>query len=206
LLHQPFRVRRAFGSGTRRDPFRPFSGGSWGFTPLFRREGQFQLDFCRIRVMSLPLLLALPHRSGLPRPIGAPGTMPSADFCAAVRPPCDGLSPESGTRRRPPEVSSTAFTALLPDLPGVPLMDVDFVVWGPLVRRAGLSYPVSVRQDAALLHASFRPPLARTPLRFASTSPPSGCAEDLHLQAVEHARHTSRFLTAFEMTNFPFFK
>jgi hypothetical protein len=29
-----------------------------------------------------------------------------------------------------------------------------------------------------------------TPLRFAITSPPSGCEEDLHLQAVEHARHT----------------
>jgi hypothetical protein len=27
-------------------------------------------------------------------------------------------------------------------------------------------------------------------LRFASTSPPSGCAGDLHPQAVEHARHT----------------
>src|SRR3954447_18326828 len=28
------------------------------------------------------------------------------------------------------------------------------------------------------------------PLRFASTSPPSGCAGDLHPLAVEHARHT----------------
>jgi hypothetical protein len=27
-------------------------------------------------------------------------------------------------------------------------------------------------------------------LRFAFTSPPSGCEEDFHLQAVEHARHT----------------
>jgi len=40
-----------------------------------------------------------------------------------------------------------------------------------------------------LLHASFRPRLAATPLRFAIlTSPLSGCEEDLHLQAVEHAR------------------
>jgi hypothetical protein len=31
-----------------------------------------------------------------------------------------------------------------------------------------------------------------TPLRFAITSPPSGCEEDLHLQAVEHARHTNK--------------
>lgn len=29
------------------------------------------------------------------------------------------------------------------------------------------------------------------PLRFAITSPPSGCEEDLHLQAIEHARHTN---------------
>jgi hypothetical protein len=42
-----------------------------------------------------------------------------------------------------------------------------------------------------LLHASFRPRLATTPLRFAITSPPSGCEEDLHLQAIEHARHTT---------------
>src|SRR5262245_46458439 len=31
---------------------------------------------------------------------------------------------------------------------------------------------------------------ALSPLRFASTSPPSGCAGDLHPLAVEHARHT----------------
>src|SRR5512135_2797712 len=54
------------------------------------------------------------------------------------------------------------------------------------------SYPVSVRQVAVLLHASFRPRLAATPLRFANTSPPSGCVGDLHPQAVEHARHTTK--------------
>jgi hypothetical protein len=41
-----------------------------------------------------------------------------------------------------------------------------------------------------LLHAAFRNHLAVIPLRFAITSPPSECEEDLHLQAVEHARHT----------------
>jgi hypothetical protein len=54
------------------------------------------------------------------------------------------------------------------------------------------SYPVSVRQVAVLLHASFRRRLATTPLRFANTSPPSGCVGDLHPQAVEHARHTTK--------------
>ena len=51
-------------------------------------------------------------------------------------------------------------------------------------------YPVLVHRLASLLHASFRPRLATTPLRFAITSPPSGCEEDLHLQAVNHARRT----------------
>jgi hypothetical protein len=30
-----------------------------------------------------------------------------------------------------------------------------------------------------------------TPLRFANPSPPSGWIEDFHLQAVDHARHTT---------------
>src|SRR5208282_3164215 len=47
------------------------------------------------------------------------------------------------------------------------------------------SYPVLVHRLAPLLHAAFRPRLATTPWRFAITSPPSGCQEDSHLQAVE---------------------
>jgi hypothetical protein len=38
----------------------------------------------------------------------------------------------------------------------------------------------------------FRPRLATTPLRFANPSPPSGWVKDLHLQAVDHARHTKK--------------
>jgi hypothetical protein len=41
-----------------------------------------------------------------------------------------------------------------------------------------------------LLHASFRPRLATTPLRFANPSPPSGWIKDFHLQTTDHARHT----------------
>src|SRR5208282_1447984 len=51
-------------------------------------------------------------------------------------------------------------------------------------------YSVFVHRLALLLHASFRPRLATTPLRFANPSPPSGWVEDFHLQAVKHARHT----------------
>ena len=42
------------------------------------------------------------------------------------------------------------------------------------------------------LHASFRPRLTTTPLRFANPSPPSGWVEDSHLQTVEHAWHTTK--------------
>src|SRR5215217_113263 len=91
--------------------------------------------------------------------------MPSADFCVAVRSPCDDLSPESG--RRSPEVRSTAFAARPPDLPPRSLMAVDFAITCSLVRPGRPRYPVLVHRAAALLHASFRRHLAMTPLRFA---------------------------------------
>ena len=121
-----------------------------------------------------------------------PPTKPSADFCAAVRPLCSDLSPESGTQRRSPEVRSTAFAARPPDLPPRPLMTLDFAIACSLVRPGRPRYPVLVHRAAALLHASFRPHLAMTPLRFANPSPPSSWIEDFHLQAVDHARHTTK--------------
>jgi hypothetical protein len=117
--------------------------------------------------------------------------MPAADFCLAIK-GCSPFSPDSGTRRRPPEVSSTAFNAQPPDLPPAALMDVGFAAFGPLARCRRPLPPVLVHRLAPLLHASFRPRLTTTPLRFAITSPPSGCEEDFHLQAVEHARHTKK--------------
>src|SRR5665647_3838294 len=122
----------------------------------------------------------------------APPTMPSADFCAAVSSPCDDLSLESKTQRRPPEVRPTAFAARPPDLPPRSLMALDFAITCSLVRPGRPRYPVLVHRAAALLHASFRPRLATTPLRFANPSPPSGWIEDSHLQAVVHARHTTQ--------------
>jgi hypothetical protein len=70
------------------------------------------------------------------------------------------------------------------------LMNMDFVVTGPLVPHGHASYPVLVHRLVHLLHASFRPRLAATPLRFANPSPPSGWVEDLHLLAVKHVRRT----------------
>src|SRR5215467_6965761 len=56
------------------------------------------------------------------------------------------------------------------------------------------SYPVSVRQVAALLRTSFRRHLAMTPLCFANPSPPSGWIGDSHSPAIEHAGHTTERL------------
>jgi hypothetical protein len=52
------------------------------------------------------------------------------------------------------------------------------------------SNPVLVHRLACLLHTSFRPRLATTPLRFTNPSVPSRWVEDFHLQAIGHARHT----------------
>jgi hypothetical protein len=121
-----------------------------------------------------------------------PPTMPSADFCVAIRSPYDDLSPESGTQHRSPEVRPTAFTARPPDLPPRPLMTMDFAISCSLIQPGRPRYPVLVHRAVALLHASFRPHLAVTPLRFANPSPSSGWIEDFHLQAVDHARHTTK--------------
>jgi hypothetical protein len=122
----------------------------------------------------------------------APPNTPSADSCAAIFDPYGSLSLQPETRRRSPEVRSTAFTARPPDLPPRSLMAVDFAILCSLVRPGRPRYPVFVHRAAALLHASFRPHLAMTPLRFANPSPPSGWIEDFHLQAVDHARHTKK--------------
>src|SRR4029453_1657832 len=97
LLHEVGGRRRAFGAGCRRGHFDLLPAPARGFTGAGRREGQFPLVWRSRRGHETPVLLALsfnPHagdRSGL-RPTGRP-TMPSADSCAAVGPPCDGPSP-----------------------------------------------------------------------------------------------------------------
>ena len=174
-----------------------------------KRRTSFDASDQRVRVSPLPAVprpvarnsVAWPMRyhciySSLPafRPSAklVPPTMPSADFCTAVRSPCDDLSLVAETQRRSPEVRSTAFTARPPNLPPRSLMTMDFAITCPLVRPGRPRYPVLVHRAAALLHASFRPHLAMTPLRFANPSPPSGWVEDFHLQAVDHARHTKK--------------
>jgi hypothetical protein len=110
-------------------------------------------------------------------------------FCCRIRMNYSTLSPESETCSRSPAISSIAFHAQPSDLRFASL--IDMCASRPLARSpdAHASDPVLVHWLAFLLHASFRPRLAATPLRFAITSPLSGC--DLHLQAVEHARRTN---------------
>jgi hypothetical protein len=118
--------------------------------------------------------------------------MPSADSRPTVRMDRSILSHDAVTCGGSPEVSSTAFCAQPPDLPPVPLMDIGFAITCSLARHRRPHHPVLVHRLAPLIHASFRPRLATTPLRFSSPSPPPGWTGDFHPQAVEHVRHTRK--------------
>ena len=167
----------------------PASPRRWAspFRLAHRPENTGVLPHCSIEMHLSTLRF---HRSGLRRI--TPPTMPSADFSAAITGLTTRSVRPSRTRRRSPEVRPTAFAARPPDLPPRPLMAVDFAITCSLVRSGRPRYPVLVHRAAALLHASFRPRLATTPLRFANPSPPSGWVKDFHLQAVDHARHTRK--------------
>jgi hypothetical protein len=119
-------------------------------------------------------------------------TMPSADSSRLIRPDHSTLRLEFNINRRPPEVSSTVFSERPADLQPVPLMEKDFAVHcqfdrhsmphirflsiGPGFCSTLPSDPAS-RDDALALHSDFTP---------------SGCQRDLHPQAVEHARRTTK--------------
>ena len=119
-------------------------------------------------------------------------TVPSADFCRTVRVNCFTLSPDFRTNGRPPAIRMTAFNAQPPNLPPAPLMDLDFAVIGQLVRRR--------RPHIRFLSIGSRlcstlpsdPASRQQLLRFANTSPPSGCEGDFHPQDVIHARRTTQ--------------
>ena len=118
--------------------------------------------------------------------------MPAADSRPTVRVDRSTLSHDAVTCGGSPEVNSTAFNAQPPDLPPVCLVDVGFAVVCQLAPHRRPHHPVLVHRLAPLIHASFRPRLATTPLRFSSPSPPPGWAGDFHPQAVEHVRHTMK--------------
>src|SRR5437764_1879671 len=112
-------------------------------------------------------------------------TMPSADFCTAVKGPLGLLSRRGATRGRSPGVSSIAFGAQPPDLRFAPLMDMDFAIRCPLVRRLRL---VSGFCSSA---RTFAPRFLQTPPR--GDSP---CASlTLHLHQVGQRTFTSELLS-----------
>src|ERR1039457_2343211 len=117
--------------------------------------------------------------------------MPSADFCPAVRPPFDSLSPLR-TRSRSPGVSSTAFRAQSPDLRFAPLMDMDFAVSCPLVRHSRLISDSCSSTRTFAIRFLQTPPRGGSPCVLASPSPPSGWAGDLHPKTAEHAQRTTK--------------
>ena len=122
-------------------------------------------------------------------------TMPPADFCPAVRRPHGHLSRHGFTVTTPsrsPRVSSPAVRARSPDLRFASLMDMDFAVSRPLVRRSRLvsgSCPSTRTYPPRFLQT---PPRGDSPCVAASPSPPSGWAEDFHPQTGEHAWHTTK--------------
>jgi len=121
-------------------------------------------------------------RLGFTRRSGLQDDLQPSFLPARARPPFYLPFRRSGLRR----------TARPPDLPPRPLMAANFTIISSLVRPGRPLYPVLVHRAAAFLHASFRPRLATTSLRFANPSPPSGWIEDLHPRTVDHARHPKR--------------
>src|SRR5215468_65617 len=117
--------------------------------------------------------------------------MPSADLCSAVRPPFDSLSRRSDTEQIS-WVSSAAFCAQPPNLRFAPLMDMNFAVSCPLVRRWRLisGFCPSTRTFDPCFFQT--PPRGSSPCIITRPSPPSGWPEDLHLQTAEHAQHTTK--------------
>src|SRR6516164_9509868 len=84
--------RRAFETGFRRTRFDRSGNDARGFTPRFAAQVQLQLILLPHGSREITALLP----SSTVRAFGGapPPTMPSADFCATIRSPCDDPSPE----------------------------------------------------------------------------------------------------------------
>src|SRR6185436_12217979 len=98
------------------------------------------------------------------------------------------------TQSRSPGVSSVAFRASSPGLRFASLMDMDFAVSGPLVRRPRLLPDVCPSTRTFAVRFLQTSPRGDSPCVVANPSPPSGWVEDFHLQATEHAQHTTKSL------------
>ncbi len=117
--------------------------------------------------------------------------MPDADFCSAVRLPFGSLSRRGDTKqiswgklsRLPCTIAESTLRTL---------MEVDFAVSCPLVRcwRLVSGFCPSTRTFDPCFFQT--PPRSGSPCIITRPSPPSGWAEDFHLQAAEHAQHTTK--------------
>ena len=137
--------------------------------------------FRRLTLMSRGAYLPLPlppcgDRSGLrsvPLSQALFTTTPSADFCCAFGSPHDLQSRLRDNAADLPREASIAFGAQASDLRFAPLMDMDFAVSCPLVRRSRL-VSASCSSARTLAPRFLQTRLTATPLRFAHPSPPSG--------------------------------
>src|SRR5712675_3312584 len=84
------------------------------------------------------------------------------------------------------------FRAQSPNLRFASLMDLEFAVSGPLVRRSRLVFGVCPSTRTFALRFLQTPPRGDSPCVVANPSPPSGWVEDFHLQVTEHAQHTTK--------------
>ena len=103
-----------------------------GLHPIRLRTAQPKLIGWRMAIHEIRAATAHDHGSGL-RPNRT--TMPSADFCRAIKEPHGPSSRDFTTPGRPPEVSSTAFRTQPPNLQPVLLMDMRFAVIRPLAQH-----------------------------------------------------------------------
>jgi hypothetical protein len=130
------------------------------------------------------------YRSGLP--YVRVGTLPSADCCWTLRAALASLSqfPWHATSQGTQQLSRGKSQPRLRRDAGLtkqPLSRWRTSWWrAPSSRDCHASDPVRVPRPAPSFHASFRPRLTATPLRFACPSPPPSWTEDFHLRALRH--------------------
>jgi len=164
LLHEPRLRLRAFCAAHRHDRFGPSPRSARGFTPASSRRGQYLLAFLPLDRHEMHSILTLqPFGPSPPLAVLCP-LLTSAPRSGSH----DGLSRPPATRCRPPGVSSAAFRAQPPGLRSAPFGGCGLRGGSPARPSAHAFYPVRVPRLARLLHASFRPHLAVTPLRFAT--------------------------------------
>src|ERR1700726_3194333 len=116
--------------------------------------------------------------------------MPSADFCSAVGPPFGSLSRRSDAE----QISWGKLNRLLCTAAGSTLRTFDgYGLRGKSPARPALAPCIRFLSiDSHICYTLLSDPASRrSPCVLTSPSPPSGWAEDLHLQTAEHAQHTT---------------